>query len=188
MAKKKHGLSTEGMVKGQRYKTNNQIALTGNDWWNLRSKHGRDKLFASPQLLWEAACEYFAYIESNPLEEEQLMSYQGETTREKVNKKRPFTMKGLCLYLGCASSYFRVFKATQKDDNHGFLTIIEQIEDVIYNQKFEGAASGLFNGTIISRDLGLIDKTESKTETLNVNITPSAKEAKEIRKALEKNI
>ena len=41
-------------------------APKGNQFWKLRSKHGRDKLFATPDLLWEAACEYFAYCDKHP--------------------------------------------------------------------------------------------------------------------------
>ena len=36
-------------------------APKGNQFWMLRSKHGRDKLFATPEALWEAACEYFQW-------------------------------------------------------------------------------------------------------------------------------
>ena len=40
-----------------------------NQFWKQRSKHGRDMLFASPTLLWEAACEYFEWCEDNPITE-----------------------------------------------------------------------------------------------------------------------
>ena len=31
--------------------------------WKLRSQHSRDELFASPDLLWAAACEYFGWCD-----------------------------------------------------------------------------------------------------------------------------
>ena len=34
-------------------------ASKNNQFWKLRSKHGRDTLFSSPELLWSAAYEYF---------------------------------------------------------------------------------------------------------------------------------
>lgn len=40
-------------------------APKGNQFWMLRSKHGRDKLFATPEALWEAACEYFQWCDEN---------------------------------------------------------------------------------------------------------------------------
>ncbi len=186
------GTSTKGITKRSRFddRTKKVVeASLGNQWWRLRSKHGRDTLFKSPKLLWDAALEYFQHVEENPLKEVQLVSYQGITEQEEVPKQRPFTMKGLCLYLGCSESYFKVFKVTYGGkDKEAFLTVITQIEDTIYNQKFEGAAAGFFSTLIIARDLGLADKTETKVESTNVNITPTAEEAKKIRKALEKNI
>ena len=44
----------------------------------LRSKHGRDKLFATPELLWDAACEYFQWCDENPW-----------TTRKAIQKTVP---------------------------------------------------------------------------------------------------
>lgn len=140
-------------------------APKGNQFWKIRSKHGRDKLFASAELLWEAACEYFQWVNENPLKEEITYHYQGKIIRGEVDKKRPYTYDALCLYLGCATSYIRNFKlelaksadSKEKDD---FTAVIEQISQTIYTQKFEGAASGFFNANIIARDLGLKDKTE----------------------------
>lgn len=37
-------------------------APKGNQFWKLRNKHGRSKRFASPEQLWEAACEYFPIV------------------------------------------------------------------------------------------------------------------------------
>ncbi|MFC0183379.1 terminase small subunit [Pseudarcicella hirudinis] len=39
-----------------------------------------------------------------------------------------------------------------------FLEVITRIEEIVYVQKFEGAAVGAFNANIIARDLGLADK------------------------------
>ena len=70
----------------------------------------------------------------------------------------------LCFYLHCNSAYFRQFKieiSEKKDEmSKDFSTIISRIEEVIYNQKFQGAAADLLNANIISRELGLADKSE----------------------------
>lgn len=128
-------------------------APEGNQFWKQRSTHGRNTLFASPTLLWEAACEYFQWCEENPIIDPR--SFGG---RQAI--QRPFTMQGLCGFLDCSTSYFRTFKSTaeNKDD---FLTIITRIEEVVYQQKFENAAIGVYNHSIIARDLGLAEKTES---------------------------
>jgi hypothetical protein len=158
----------------------------GNNLWELRSKHGRNKLFETPQLMWEAACEYFKWCEDNPLFESKGFAFQGVVTTETFPKMRAMTLSQLCFYLHCDESYFRVFKKmivdneNKTDNNKDFLTVIARIEQVIYNQKFQGAAADLLNANIISRDLGLIDRGEN-----NVNIDiPIIKVSKELNEAL----
>lgn len=162
-------------------------APKGNQFWKLRSKHGRDKLFESPELLLEAAQEYFNWCDKHPLKEQKAFSYQGKITRTSLNKMRAYTLDGLCLYLGCSESYFRKFKSKlQSKEGEDFFTVIEHIEKVIYNQKFTGAAADLLNANIIARDLGLSDKVDSKNTNFNHNYESISKEElKEISEALE---
>lgn len=139
-------------------------APIGNQFWKHRSKHGRDKLFASPELMWDAACEYFQWCQDNPLEEE---DYRGkDADRVILHKMRPFTMHGLCRYLDCGTAYFRNFKTTCPED---FKAVITRIEETVYDQKFTGAAAGFLNANIISRDLGLTDKKDITTAGDSLN-------------------
>jgi len=62
--------------------------------------------------------------------------------------------------LNCSESYFRAFKSTLQEKDKDFLTVIEEIERAIYNQKFQGAAGNLLNANIIARDLGLKEQTD----------------------------
>jgi hypothetical protein len=133
-------------------------APKGNHFWKMRSVHGRDLLFASPSLLWEAACEYFEWCVNNPIVDPR--SFGG---KQKI--QRPFTMQGLCLFLNCNTAYFRQFK--DNTESKDFSTIIQDIEETVYQQKFENAAIGVYNTNIIARDLGLIDKQDIKKD-LNV--------------------
>jgi len=133
-------------------------APAGNQFWKLRSKHGRDKLFESPELLWEAACEYFEWCEDNPLIE---IDFKGKDADEvRIPKMRVFTLQGLCLYLDCNVAYFRQFKSRNETLTEDFATVITRIEETVYNQKFTGASAGFLNPNIIARDLGLADKKE----------------------------
>ena len=141
-------------------------APEGNEFWKLRSKHGRDKLFDSPELLWEAACEYFKWCEDHPLIE---IDYKGkDADKVEIPKMRAFTLTGLCLYLGCNTAYFRSFKSQNKDKEEDFNTVITRIEETAYTQKLVGAAAGFLNPNIISRDLGLVDKGEIEQKTITV--------------------
>lgn len=170
-------------------------APKGNQFWKIRSRHGRKKLFGTPQLLWEAACEYFQWCDDNPWIETKTKTkaisvgeIKGKAELEEATEApnaRPYTITGLCIYLGCNSAYFRQFKATLDENEEDFTTILEQIEDTIYTQKFEGAAVGAFNANIIARDLGLKDASSSELSgpnggpiqtTTSINFIPVGKD------------
>lgn len=134
-------------------------APDGNQFWKLRTKHGRDKIFKSPDILWKAAQEYFEATDSRQWLKSE---FHGKDPIEcLVPTKTPYTKSGLCLFLDCD---WRTIEALKEDKNKDFLQIITRIEQIIYTQKFEGAAVGAFNPNIIARELGLTDKTESKVE------------------------
>lgn len=148
-------------------------APQGNQFWKQRSKHGRDKLFTSPDLLWEAACEYFEWCDENPMLEDSILKLkingEGEKVQhEDLNKMRAYTWEGLELFLDIFS--LRDYKTNE--DYKDFSQVISRIERIIYNQKFTGAAAGFLNPNIIARDLGLIDNKDIKSggEKLNNNI------------------
>lgn len=131
-----------------------------NQFWRNRSKHGRDRLFESADALQEAAEEYFDWCDRNPL---WTVEFNGKDAVEcKVPVMRAYTLSGLCVYLRCNENYFNQFK-TSKTITPDFSWVIAHIEGVIRTQKFEGAAGGLLNANIISRDLGLIDKQQLAT-------------------------
>lgn len=159
-------------IQGLSQKQKSMSAPKGNKFWEKRSKHGRDKIFKTPDILWETACEYFEWCQANPLQEEQLIKLKDSIKRENLNKMRPFTLKGLCIFMGVHSTYFHEFEQglKGKDDqlSQDFSQITKRIRDIIFTQKFDGAASGFFNNNIIARDLGLVDKSEGKTK-LQIN-------------------
>ena len=133
-------------------------APEGNQFWKLRSKHGRDKLFSSPDLLWETACEYFEWCDDNPLME---IDFKGKDADEvQIPKMRAFTWDGLELYQDIYS--LRDYKTNPEYKD--FSQVITRIEKVIRDQKFTGAAAGFLNPNIIARDLGLTEKIDQKTE------------------------
>lgn len=154
-----------------------------NKFWELRSSHGRKRLFESPQLLWEAACEYFQWCEDNPFPE---IDYRGGMAKKVTLKKlRPYTMHGLCRYLDCNTGYFHDFKESLRkrggDEAKDFSEIITRVEEVVFDQKFSGAAVGFFKENLIARELGLADKADNKNDTkLEIEVsydnTPTATE------------
>lgn len=158
-------------------------APKGNEFWKLRSKHGRDKLFETPELMWEAACEYFQWCIDNPFIKGEAKTvnvgnFQSEIAIAQIPMMRPFTIQGLCLYLGCNTQYLAQFEANLEGKNDDlskdFTLVVTRIRDTIYNQKFSGAASGFFNANIIARDLGLSDKKEVDKTITKVDFTDGA--------------
>ncbi len=133
-------------------------APKGNQFWKQRSKHGRDKLFANPDILWEEACKYFEWCDENPLKESKVFNGRDGIAKDSADVMRAYTWDGLELFLDVYS--LRDYKTNP--DYKDFSQVITRIEKIIYNQKFTGAAANLLNSNIIARDLGLADKTENK--------------------------
>lgn len=139
-------------------------APKGNDFWKQRARHGREKIFSTPDELWDAACEYFQWAIDNPLNQaEPIKSGELAGTCMSVEKMRPFSISGMLIFFGTSNGYWRKFRAEQKD-NDEFFTVIQKIEAVIWTQKFEGAATGLLQPNIIAMELGLKQRTDVTTD------------------------
>lgn len=130
-------------------------APTGNSFWQARSSHGRAPKFDNAEELWDACCEYFEWVESNPLWEDKLVTFQGSATHEPVAKMRAMTISGLCIFLDISRETWGKYR-----DRDGFTDIVLRVDEIIRTQKFQGAAADLLNPNIIARELGLTDKQE----------------------------
>lgn len=130
--------------------------LKGNRFWEARSSHGAKPKFENAEDLWSACCEYFDWVDNNPLYEDKVTSFQGVNTHEPIAKMRAMTIAGLCLFLDVEEQTWREWRKSRPD----LSSVITRAEAVIFQQKFSGAAADLLNANIISRDLGLADKSE----------------------------
>ena len=134
-----------------------------NQFWKQRSKHGRDLIFSTPELLWQAAYEYFEATDERKWIKTE---FHGKEAYEcHVPNETPYTLSGLFVFLDIVRSTWDEYKKRE-----GFTDIITRIENIIYTQKLEGAMVGAFNASIVARELGLVDKNETKLEGA-VNIT-----------------
>lgn len=131
--------------------------IPGNQFWKARSQHGRHKIFATPEILWAACCDYFEWIEENPLIEEKVFHAAGIITRANVYHPRAMSITGICKFIGIDPTTWADYRK-QAD----FSKIIAEAEAVIWDQKFSGAAAGLMNGSIIARELGLAEKVQTE--------------------------
>ncbi|EMN1549308.1 TPA: DNA-packaging protein [Enterobacter ludwigii] len=151
-------------------------APKGNRFWEARSSHGRNPKFESGDQLWSACCEYFQWVEDNPLWEMKPFAYQGEVTQEPVAKMRAMTLTGLCLFLDISDDTWRNYR--EKED---LLGVVSRAEKVIYDQKFSGAAADLLNANIIARDLGLAEKKEVKQSVSDLSDEEIERRLKELK-------
>jgi hypothetical protein len=137
--------------------------------WEVR-KNVSVRVFKDPQELWEAACEYFKWVDEHPEYEVKPMSRSlgdnmGATIEMvRVPKRQPYTMKEMCFFIGVSAGYIKNLRLDNyKEGNKaGWKDVIEAIEAIVYTQQFNGATSGFFNHNIIVRNLGLVEKVETE--------------------------
>lgn len=137
--------------------------------WELRDCRFNMRKFKYASELWEAATFYFKWVDDNPWLQQDLVKYKGFSNLAEIPQSRPYTLSGLCFFLGVSESYFRVFKHNIREreaegkaweTDADFADTIEAIEQVIETQQLEGAMVGAFNYNIVRAKLGLVDKQD----------------------------
>lgn len=133
----------------------------GNQYWKLRSKHGRDKIIKDPEVLNKASDEYFQWCIDNPIIE---IDFRGKDLKE-VKLPHPQVFQKGALARWCGLSEWRLIEDLRKDSDD-FSQVITRIEGIIRDQKFKYATVNMFNSNIVARDLGLTDKTENTSKNM----------------------
>lgn len=132
------------------------------DYRELLARRKARTIFLTSNDFLDACAEYFEWCEDTPLLEEELSQYKGGWCRADKEKLRPFSKKGLCIHLGIPESRLAAYK--NKDGEGDWAEAVEYVEQIIYTQKFEGAAAGLLNASLITRDLGLAENMQSSVD------------------------
>lgn len=120
---------------------------------DIASVTGR-KLF-TPEQLFNLAVSYFEWAEQNQIKAAETASFQGEVEESLVHKTRVFTVTGLCLFCGVTQGALTKWRREE-----GYSEVMEFIDSVIFEQKYQLAANGIINASFIGKDLG-IDKPAS---------------------------
>ena len=101
------------------------------------------------------AIDYFQWVDTHPMREEVPFHYKGGVLRHSQPRMRPYTLQGLATFLGVDYLTLRAYR------DHPILgEAMRMCDQIIYTQKFEGAAANMLNANIISRELGLADRQE----------------------------
>ena len=129
---------------------------------SLRRNWGPMRKFEHPQDLVECVMSYFEWLENNPHYVSQPVSYQGDTELVQVPRKRVATLRGLCLHGGFSYDTWLDWKGARAGSTPrpDLQPVIHWAESAIYEDKYNGAASGILNAALIMRDLGLAEKNE----------------------------
>jgi hypothetical protein len=128
-------------------------APEGNQFWKLRSTHGRDLLFSSPEILWQACIEYFEATDKRKWVRKDWVGKDAIQVERETDT--PYTLTGLYVFLDISPQTWKDYRGRE-----GFIEITTRVEQIMFTQKFEGAAVGAFNANIIARELGLKDTSE----------------------------
>jgi hypothetical protein len=158
-------------------------AAKNNQWWRKRATHGRGKIFETPEILLEACIEYFEATEKRKW---MKIEYKGNPPRKfSIPTDTPFTLSGLYVFLGIDENTWRRYR---KEENYeDFWAVVKEVDQIIYTQKFEGAAVGTYNANIIAWELGLVAKTSIQGDPENpIVITDPAAREKRIAELLKK--
>jgi hypothetical protein len=133
--------------------------------------------FKGPEEFLSAAKEYFRWCEENPIKIERVLSTKNGYERVEEYRPRAMTLQGLATHIGMSVGRLSVIISSEADL---YGDAVSYVSDIIKEQKFTGAAAGVFNSNLIIRDLGLADpgrkpqgvgETESEGKTLTgVNV------------------
>lgn len=133
--------------------------MMGNTFWMLHRRNGAvPRTLETPEIMVEAVHSYFQWVKDNPLYDVKMRVAalpEDDPVEVKTPKMRAMSKTRLCLHIGITRAGWDNYR-TRK----GYEAIWEATMDAIYAQKFEGAAADLLNATIITRDLGLKERTD----------------------------
>lgn len=129
---------------------------------SLRRNWGPPRLFEDPNDLIKCIMSYFEWLENNPHISAQVVAYQGRAVIQDVPRKRVATLRGMCLHGGFSYETWLDWKGARASSvpRPDLQPVIAWAEHAIYEDKYNGAASGLLNAPLIMRDLGLSEKNE----------------------------
>lgn len=120
---------------------------------------------------------YFQWCDDHPYYRVELVKYKGDFEHAEVPMQRPYTIIGLCNYLGVSARYFtgarQAIDARRAEDRATILDealyeTYEMIEGFIKDQQIGGAMVGIFKEGIVARLNGLAETIKTDTPADNL--------------------
>lgn len=126
---------------------------------------GRPPRFKEPKELLLCLYDYAEWCSNNPIRVQQLT----KDGVEYVEKQRPLTLDGLCLWCNILAPWatFKYDYTKKRADGEAFSIVISACEAAIRNQQVTGAMIGIFSERLVARLNGIADKLDmtAKVET-----------------------
>ena len=135
----------------------------GQSLWRVAKMYGKSRIFETPEELWQQCVRYFKWVEANGLEEEKLFNAKHGLRKGSVTHMRAMTVTGLSVFIGISDRTWRAWSEPENPMyNEALAPMVLRVEQIMREQKFTGAASGMLKGSIIARDLaGLTDRHDA---------------------------
>jgi hypothetical protein len=162
-------------------------APKGNQYYKLRSKDGRSKIFdeKNQDIIVDEAIKYINHLEDNPvIVKEMIRSGEKAGTLIDVTKPRIPSVRGFCVWLGIDS---RTFANYQRNENYkDFFQTFQYVSDIFDNILQEEGLTGNANPAIAAMLLNLKSKHDVTSEnkaitgiTVNIIDPETAKDLNE---------
>lgn len=122
---------------------------------------GRPKIFKHPDEIYAHFEQYKQWSKENPILKEDYVGKDADRVERKL--QRPLTWFGFEIFLRKRNVCDNLddYRHNKNEAYGEFSNILRAIEKEIYENKYSGAAVGIFQQNIIARDLGLVDKKET---------------------------
>lgn len=134
----------------------------------------------TPEQVFDMAIRYFTWAEENHIQAAETASFQGDVYESRVYKPRVFTVNGFSLYLGVTEAAVSKWRKEP-----GFCDVMEFVDKVIYEQKFQLAANNMINAGFIGKEIGVEKPATVSVEAIAAaNASIDAVTADEVKEAV----
>lgn len=131
-----------------------------------KNKGGKPRAIKSPDELYEWFEKYKAENAKNPVTK---MDFKGKDADQVFYEiERPLSWSAFFVWVwknkGIGISTVESYKLNEDGAYPEYRSIVRVIAAEIFNQQYDGATSGVYQQNIVARRLGLVEKSENKTE------------------------
>lgn len=142
--------------------------MSSSEHW-LIVNNNRNVVSNTPEQLWTNAVEYFKWCDDNPIQSKVTLTSGKEAGKVvRSEKRRPYSIKGLCLHCNILEEYIRDIRQSKKSDSD-YYVVVSKILYLIYVQNLENAMVDNFNPVLVSKVLNM-EKEDAPSSGLTITV------------------